>query len=481
MLAACTPPTAEQVFVVDTVVDAVDANVGDGVCETAGGSCSLRAAVMEGNADANITEVQLSADATYVLALPGPGEDASATGDLDLTERTYLRAPPGATATIEADGTDRIIDVIDGDFHYLEGLRLSDGAAPGDGGAILVRSGLVGVEDVYAFDNAAGGRGGAIAAVGGRIWIENTTIANNTAAAAGGGIYAEGLTWLDQVTVDNNSGVDNSQVTGSGSADVRSYSSTISGSSVAGSSVALSLTAGTANLTNTILAGSPACAIAPAGNVISHGGNIATDGTCGLGAGDQSATAPMLHPLADNGGPAPTRLPAIGSSAIDAIALGSDRCVAPVPDDARGQPRAIGAGCDAGAIEVQPGESTGIDCTAPPTLGPGAQLQHCDLADLVAPFVNLSGANLSAAIVSDAVLTNANLAGAIAVDADFTSSYLTGATLIGADLSGADFSDADLEGANLSGATLTGTIWAATICPDGSDSDDNGGTCANNL
>lgn len=66
----------------------------------------------------------------------------------------------------------------------------------------------------------------------------------------------------------------------------------------------------------------------------------------------------------------------------------------------------------------------------------------------------------------------------------------------GADLSGADFSGADLTGSILWGANVTGTNfagadlrksdlsdidWNNTTCPDGSNSDDNDGTCLGHL
>jgi len=43
---------------------------------------------------------------------------------------------------------------------------------------------------------------------------------------------------------------------------------------------------------------------------------------------------------------------------------------------------------------------------------------------------------------------------------------LTGATLVGA----------DLKGANVKGVT-----WSHTVCPDGTNSDANGGTCLGHL
>ncbi|MGB0488192.1 MAG: pentapeptide repeat-containing protein, partial [Candidatus Poseidoniaceae archaeon] len=58
---------------------------------------------------------------------------------------------------------------------------------------------------------------------------------------------------------------------------------------------------------------------------------------------------------------------------------------------------------------------------------------------------------------------------------------LTGATLDGSDLTGAVLTGADLTGAHLSGADLASVSWDNTICPDGTNSDDNGNTCENNL
>ena len=49
------------------------------------------------------------------------------------------------------------------------------------------------------------------------------------------------------------------------------------------------------------------------------------------------------------------------------------------------------------------------------------------------------------------------------------------------DMSGADLSGSNLTGANLIGTNLQSVIWSNTICPDGSNSDDNGNTCENNL
>ena len=88
--------------------------------------------------------------------------------------------------------------------------------------------------------------------------------------------------------------------------------------------------------------------------------------------------------------------------------------------------------------------------------------------------------------LTDADLSYANLNGAILRFADLSNANLTYANLGGADLRFADLSDADLSdaylyGADLSGVDLTGVYWYGTTCPDGTNSDDNGNTCENNL
>src|SRR5687768_7403135 len=65
-------------FVVTTTVDAVDAEPGDGVCATAAGECSLRAAVQESNTFAGEQSVELPTG-TYALTIPGAGEDEAST------------------------------------------------------------------------------------------------------------------------------------------------------------------------------------------------------------------------------------------------------------------------------------------------------------------------------------------------------------------------------------------------------------------
>ena len=67
---------------------------------------------------------------------------------------------------------------------------------------------------------------------------------------------------------------------------------------------------------------------------------------------------------------------------------------------------------------------------------------------------------------------NADLTGV-----DLSGFDLTSANLDGADLSNANLTQTYLIGASMNGTILTGVIWASTVCPDGSISDNNGESC----
>jgi len=125
---------------------------------------------------------------------------------------------------------------------------------------------------------------------------------------------------------------------------------------------------------------------------------------------------------------------------------------------------------------------------------------------LIGPYVSLGGANLSGVDLSTLSsvdlyqVSSGRITGtpsALPLDYFIFNGYLmgpgvdlTGATLSGSlsgvDLSGAtlvfaDFVDANLSGANLSGADFFETSWTNTICPDGTNSNNDAATCINNL
>ena len=105
-----------------------------------------------------------------------------------------------------------------------------------------------------------------------------------------------------------------------------------------------------------------------------------------------------------------------------------------------------------------------------------ANLSGSDLSN-----ANLRYADLEYADLSDVLLGNADLSGVLLGNADLNGAYLRDTELSGANLSDADLSGAIMIGADLTGADLSNVIWSNTICPDGTNSDDNGDTCENNL
>ncbi len=128
----------------------------------------------------------------------------------------------------------------------------------------------------------------------------------------------------------------------------------------------------------------------------------------------------------------------------------------------------------------------GFDCRGDYLLGNYSWIEGVDFSGLDLNGVKLAGSyiansNFSGGNLSGASLRGANMSGADLSGADLSGADLHGANLYDTNLNGADLTGANLHLANLNGADLSGTIWYGTICPDGTNSDDNGNTCENNL
>ena len=128
LLTSCEVPTT---FWVDATVDARDATVGDGSCASAAGDCTLRAAIQEANALDGPIRIELGDAETYTLAIAGTGEDLAATGDLDLTGVITIA---GHGSTIDADATDRVLELIGSADIDLVDLTITGGHAQLGGG-----------------------------------------------------------------------------------------------------------------------------------------------------------------------------------------------------------------------------------------------------------------------------------------------------------------------------------------------------------
>ena len=102
----------------------------------------------------------------------------------------------------------------------------------------------------------------------------------------------------------------------------------------------------------------------------------------------------------------------------------------------------------------------------------GVELRNADLRYLVVDYVIWGLSNLSGANFSHSNIYNTNF-----VDTD-----LQGVNFGHVSLSNVEFIHSDLSGADLSVLySHTGVTWTNTICPDGTNSVDNGDTCWNNI
>jgi hypothetical protein len=214
----------------------------------------------------------------------------------------------------------------------LTDVMLEHNAADAQGGGLLNSRSTAILNGVTFSSNAAVYTGGAIEnrdlAV---LILNNSTLTGNTAASAGSAIWnILGSADLTFVTVSGNT----STVAGSGG--LENYDDP-------GSELYLQ---------NTLLVDNqPANCADKAPSAPSY--TLSTDDTCvtTIANGNLPTTAQLLGPLANNGGPTLTQLPAPGSAAID-----NGQCLVGFSFDQRGRPRLVGVGCDIGAVERQAGD-----------------------------------------------------------------------------------------------------------------------------
>lgn len=102
--------SSAAVFAVDTTADSVDTAPGDGTCADIGGSCSLRAAVIEANQLPGADRVELPAG-TFNLTIGGI-DDFGNFGDLDTLGPIEIVGAGAGSTVIAAFGVDGAIDVI---------------------------------------------------------------------------------------------------------------------------------------------------------------------------------------------------------------------------------------------------------------------------------------------------------------------------------------------------------------------------------
>ena len=362
-------------FTVNSTADGDDANKGNGICATAGGVCTLRAAISEANAYSGGPHTVSVPAGTYLLA-GTVGESNNVGGDLNIAKAMTISGSGADSTIIDGSNRDRVMEVSASSVS-ISGMTLRNGAAPSgetgggirysgtnlltlsniritgcsssfDGGGLYGNSGDMTITNLTISNCSATRKGGGLYINSGIIQVSNATFSNNTAGTDGGGIHTQSGsgTVLTNVTISGNttSGVGGGiyNQSGNGPTIVNStiaYNSAATGGGIYASS-------GNVILKNTILAYSSSggnCS----GNIVSNGYNIDSGNSCPLSAtGDRPNTDPKLGVLQNNGGSMLTHALIIGSPAIDtATSVG-----APATDQ-RGVPRPHGSAYDIGAYE----------------------------------------------------------------------------------------------------------------------------------
>jgi len=266
-------------FIVNSPADTDDANPGDGVCATAGGVCTLRAALQEANADPGADTIQLQANTTY---FPNHTESGLGfTADLVITDSlTLLGAGPDSTLIDGSGVVGHRVLYITGTV-VISGVTIAHGSEAdfGFGGGIyndgeltllntdLVSNTVSGVHDVGGAIESAGdltvtdslirgnrtsgssGYGGGLDGVS--LTLIRTTVSDNIASGGGGGVEGAGR------IVDSTFSGNEASAGGAIEQDVFPLvliNSTLSGNSATGSGGGLEALNGEVDLFNTTVA-----------------------------------------------------------------------------------------------------------------------------------------------------------------------------------------------------------------------------------
>jgi CSLREA domain-containing protein len=191
------------VFGVNTTLDEIDDNVGNGICHTATNHCSLRAAVMEANNGSGDTI--LVPAGTYTLTL-------ISNGDLELRQDTTLDGAGPNQTIIQGDPTgwnDRILRVRNNAHVTVNGVTIRYGHAADFGGGIYVVTGTLALENSAVVSNTADQAGGGIYN-GDQLTLTLSTIMSNSIVGPfgyyGGGVYnaAGSFTYLTRTLIQGN-------------------------------------------------------------------------------------------------------------------------------------------------------------------------------------------------------------------------------------------------------------------------------------
>jgi CSLREA domain-containing protein len=171
--------------------------------------CSLREAIIAANAATGTDSVSLPFG-TYLLAITGTNEDASSTGDLDVSGTLLLTGAGIGKTIIDGQQIDRVLDLRSGEL-TISNMTIQHGqTTPHENGGGIRSAGALTIVSSAIISNTAGqafqgGDGGGIYSTN-RLHIADSLIEHNISGGNGGGLSTHANTTLVDTSVSHNYG-----------------------------------------------------------------------------------------------------------------------------------------------------------------------------------------------------------------------------------------------------------------------------------
>jgi CSLREA domain-containing protein len=340
------------------------------------GLTSLREAINYANSHPGADAITFDASFNSATTITLSGTELPAL--TDKSGATTIVGPGANMLTISGNNLSRVFEVASGVTASISGVTISAGRnvlGMGNGGGIYSLGTLTVTNSTLSADSASHAGGAIFTAGSGNLTVANSTLSGNS-AALGGGIYC-----ASSVTVVNSTFSGNTA--GTGGSIFNNYGTlNVDNSTLASNSAVLA--GGILNRSNGAIGSLTVASSIVSGNSGGAGPDIYNSGT-GTGADTISFSAIgssagftmtgssnlafganlKLGPLANNGGPTQTLLPANDSPLVDAGSNPQN-----LTTDQRGMPRVAGSHADIGAVELPQEPQSLIVTTADDDVNP---------------------------------------------------------------------------------------------------------------
>jgi len=260
----------------------------------------------------------------------------------------------------------------------MSSATVSGNSAGQAAGGLYVHSISANLAGLTIADNTAGTDAGGLEVGGhaplqaGSAIVSFTTISGNSAGGSGGGATVDFPDGSEAIFFNSTLTGNEAGVAGGATATSALVTAAFGSTTIAGNTAPQAANighSGPVTIDRSVIAeplgGGTNCdvlpAVAQAPSVNSGGFSWASDTSCSLGPSDveDQGGDPQLGPLADNGGPTLTRLPADTSPLVDLVPLGD--CT--TTDDQRMIARPQGPACESGSVEIEGASANLIEGT----------------------------------------------------------------------------------------------------------------------